>query len=626
MPEALPGEVVQDVSSPSMSSDAKGEAVPLAEKGDEEEEEVSLAGTLADRVGVVVRSFSFQMMTIFMIVINALWLGVDVEWNHTQLADDDDKLPLEPWSVIVGWFFCIFFSLEIGLRFLSFHRKLNCLFDGWFIFDSVLVAFMALELWVLPLIALMVGSSSGGNLSSLSSLRLIRLLRLARMGRLMQFFPELLTLVKGMVKGFNGTVFVLLFLAGITYIFAIAFTSQVAVAPHERLAEDPPREEPTEAEYMFGSIGSSMMTLFTNGMLGDNLYQTMTAIKDDSLVMYWVFIAYFCISAMTLLNMLIGILCDVINMTASQEEATIKQRQFKDHLRPIFHSFDMDGNDHVTIQEWDKVMDTAELKHRVLQDMDLEEDEDGEEYLERMRRCLFSQIEDPSLGPEMSRVHSLTQGMPFETFLDMMYSMLPDQQGTALEVEMLAHKISVLDQVTQGNLLQVEDLCKALTLRDVGDADAEASEYRNPSETGQRGREDAQTQKSGIQSAGKEAPRPSTGTSGNQVQRPSSSASSASIVGLRPEKDGTTSQRKSSHSLVPSSMVYGQVPLGLPGACAEPWSVSAAASEAVLGDDDLPPDWLSQVPLDVLLRLLKERLHSEPAEAPRENRNSWTVT
>eukprot|EP00971_Amphidinium_carterae_P056814 1123268-Amphidinium_carterae.1 len=29
--------------------------------------------------------------------------------------------------------------------------------------------------------------------------RLIRLLRLARMGRLMQFFPELLTLVKGMV-------------------------------------------------------------------------------------------------------------------------------------------------------------------------------------------------------------------------------------------------------------------------------------------------------------------------------------------------------------------------------------------------------------------------------------------
>eukprot|EP00971_Amphidinium_carterae_P311169 6184078-Amphidinium_carterae.1 len=37
-----------------------------------------------------------------------------------------------------------------------------------------------------------------------------------------------------------------------------------------------------QAEYMFGSIGSSMMTLFTNGMLGDNLYQTMTAIKDAS--------------------------------------------------------------------------------------------------------------------------------------------------------------------------------------------------------------------------------------------------------------------------------------------------------------------------------------------------------
>jgi len=598
------------MSSPSAaSSDPNGEEVLLASPGDD----MAHGGTVADRVGFVVRSFSFQMMTIFMIVINALWLGVDVEWNHTQLVvDDDDKLPLEPWSVIVGWFFCIFFSFEIGLRFLSFRRKLNCLCDGWFIFDSILVAFMALELWLLPLIALMVGSSSGGNLSSLSSLRLIRLLRLARMGRLMQFFPELLTLVKGMVKGFNGTVFVLLFLAGITYIFAIAFTSQVATAPHQRLAEEPSRSEPTEAEYMFGSIGSSMMTLFTNGMLGDNLYQTMTAIKDDSLVMYWVFIAYFCISAMTLLNMLIGILCDVINMTASQEEATIKQRQFKDHLRPIFHAFDTDGNDYVTVHEWDKVMETAELKQRVLQDMDLEEDEDGEEYLHRMRRCLFTQIEDPSLGPEnqMSPVQSVSQGMHFETFLDMMYAMLPDQQGTALEVEMLSNKIYVLDQVTQGNLLQVEDLCKGLTLRDIADAGSEGGR-RSREEEGQH-----LAQKSGYQ--------PSAAAAAPQL---GSSASSASVVGPRADKDGNASHRKSSGSLVASSMAYGQALQGLPGACAEPWSVAALAEPeaAVDGDEDLPPDWLSQVPMDVLLRLLKERLQTDPAEA-RDNRNSLTVS
>eukprot|EP00403_Amphidinium_massartii_P028395 CAMPEP_0178387072 /NCGR_PEP_ID=MMETSP0689_2-20121128/8887_1 /TAXON_ID=160604 /ORGANISM="Amphidinium massartii, Strain CS-259" /LENGTH=639 /DNA_ID=CAMNT_0020007429 /DNA_START=124 /DNA_END=2041 /DNA_ORIENTATION=+ len=533
-------------------------------------------GPPGSEVGEVVRSFKFQMLTIFMIIINALWLGVDVEWNHTQLVDDgEDKLPLEPLSTVVAWFFCIFFSAEIALRFLAFHRKMKCLTDGWFVFDSTLVFFMALETWILPLISLMLGSSSAGNLSSLSSLRLIRLLRLARMGRLMQFFPELLTLVKGMVKGFSGTMFILLFLAAITYIFAIAFTSQVGEAPYKRdnpdMCEDVEEgqrcEEPTSAQYMFGSLGSSMMTLFTNGMLGDNLYSTLSDVKDNSLVMYWVFIVYFCISAMTLLNMLIGILCDVITFTASQEEASIKQRQFKENLRPIFMSFDTDGNNHVTQQEWNHVMETPALKQALLEDIELAEDEDGEEYLAKMKGCLFDDTRDPSQGNGIMAARS-TRGIPFEMFLELMYGMLPEHQGTALEVEMLSQKMTVLDQVMQGRLSHVEDLVKALTLRE-----AEVfSPSLSPATAGMPSPDPFDVDPHyGSTSSQKELAPNKTPEVSQQQSRPSSAKAPPGAVGTASGRlQDDVFKRKSAGSLIPTSMA--QAP-ALPGTLGEPWSV-----------------------------------------------------
>lgn len=66
--------------------------------------------------------------------------------------------------------------------------------DMWFRFDSILVAFMLLETWFLPVV---LAGQSGGGLSNLSVLRLLRLARLSRLVRLMRSFPELLTLIKG---------------------------------------------------------------------------------------------------------------------------------------------------------------------------------------------------------------------------------------------------------------------------------------------------------------------------------------------------------------------------------------------------------------------------------------------
>ena len=39
--------------------------------------------------------------------------------------------------------FCVYFTVELAIRFAAFRYKRNCMKDSWFVFDSVLVALMA---------------------------------------------------------------------------------------------------------------------------------------------------------------------------------------------------------------------------------------------------------------------------------------------------------------------------------------------------------------------------------------------------------------------------------------------------------------------------------------------------
>merc|ERR1719223_941273 len=147
----------------------------------------------------------------------------------------------------------------------------------------MLVLFMVIETWVLAIVALMVGGGTSGILAKFSALRLLRLLRLTRMARLMREVPELLTLVKGMVFATRAVSFILMFLVMCMYVFAIVFTAQLGDpdAPEHKY-ETPYYDSDSDptAQELFASIGSSMMTLFTRGVLGDNLAKTLQAIKD----------------------------------------------------------------------------------------------------------------------------------------------------------------------------------------------------------------------------------------------------------------------------------------------------------------------------------------------------------
>merc|ERR1719284_549132 len=97
-----------------------------------------------------------------MITINALWIGIDTEFN------DASNLTEAEWYFQVGeYMFTAFFLTEWLARFGAFRRKRDGLKDTWFCFDSFLVALMMLETFVMPY-AIAV-PESGGQVASISS-------------------------------------------------------------------------------------------------------------------------------------------------------------------------------------------------------------------------------------------------------------------------------------------------------------------------------------------------------------------------------------------------------------------------------------------------------------------------
>lgn len=339
----------------------------------------------------LVRGSNFQNLTLAVIVANGLWIGVDVEWNHPKL-EKNGKQNLDPWATIIENIFCVYFTAEILMRVKA---------DGWavlterslnrqFIFDFVLVAFMVIETWIMAILELIMG---GGGANVLAKFSTLRLLRLSRLARVTTFLPELMTLIKGILAAAKAVSVVMVLLVILLYIFAIFFTSQIG--EHDAWEHDQPNYWDSGADpvaiTLFGDMGSSMMTLFTRGLLGDNLAETLIAIKDfggpcewgppeddgrrlegdnatgadeseelvctrtaldHGFVLMWVFIVFMCISAFCLLNMLIGILCQVIDDTAKDEREANRVISLEENIKGAFWAINEDGDAHITKKEW----------------------------------------------------------------------------------------------------------------------------------------------------------------------------------------------------------------------------------------------------------------------------------
>mmetsp|Transcript_96202 Transcript_96202/g.152178 ORF Transcript_96202/g.152178 Transcript_96202/m.152178 type:complete len:674 (+) Transcript_96202:112-2133(+) len=284
--------------------------------------------------GRIARNKRFEYTVLLVIVFNALYIGYDVDYSAKWTKPDDLYSSEMPWGfMVMENFFAIFFTGELVIRFVGYVHKSTFIKDKAFLFDLALVIMMVAETYPLAILG------SGGALKQFSILRLLRLARILRMGKLIRYFPELALIVKGMVAAVRSVGCASILLLGVLYVFSIIFTNDY----HQGWLTDD-EIDGEEIEYLFGSMGKSMRHLLIMGTILDDITFCMNTIRStDQITMVFCFLIFVGLSAFTLFNMLLGILCEVVQATGQGEKSRAKDKQLRETIHKFFRTVELDN-------------------------------------------------------------------------------------------------------------------------------------------------------------------------------------------------------------------------------------------------------------------------------------------
>jgi len=285
----------------------------------------------------IARSDIFANITLAVIAMNTVYIGIDADNNKEENIAD-----AETGFQICENLFCVFFTFEWMVRFGAFKRKAQSMKDNWFKFDSGLVALMVAETWFMPIAF----AGSGGTGIPTGLVKMLRLLRLARMARLMRSFPELIAMIKGVKVASRAVGSALMMLTGLVYVFAIIMFTLLkdAKAPevHER----------------FSTLGFVMWTLLIDGTFMDSIgFVSRSLIENELWVALVVLMLFVLGSALTVMNMLIGVLCEVVSAVAAAEKEDAAIRIVKDKLLVMLKEMDEDNSGRISRSEIQQVLD-----------------------------------------------------------------------------------------------------------------------------------------------------------------------------------------------------------------------------------------------------------------------------
>jgi len=286
----------------------------------------------------------FSDVSLVMVAANLIWLGIDEDINH---ADVLCKAPLL--SQVMNNIFCTWFVFEMMVHFLAFDKKINAFHQGRFLFDLILTLFMMWETWIEVFLYLVFGLSDTSNSAFVTQLfrlfRLFRLTQVPRIVRLSLYVPELMFMIKGMATAMRSVIVMMGFLFFTIFVFGIVFAELF--------------EDIDAFKESFGSVSKSMYTLMSQVLCGPDT-DFLDSVFAVSVMHYAVYLIFLFIATFTLLNMLIGVLCDVISNVRQAELDNIHVQHLDYEINQLVQSMDMDNDGSISKDEWEKVMHTKE--------------------------------------------------------------------------------------------------------------------------------------------------------------------------------------------------------------------------------------------------------------------------
>jgi hypothetical protein len=279
----------------------------------------------------IARDQTFEVITMCVIAGNSLWIAFDTDYN-----DSENMFELE-WYWHVGEnFFCLFYSIELMIRFLAFKKKRNCLRDSWFLFDAALLSMMIFETWFITALILTTGNAPSNPILSqgavLRLLRLLRLTRMTRMIRMLRFLPELMVFIHGFIAASRSVVSAFLLLVIVLYLASITLV---------QLGKD--RADLTE---YFATVWHTLGYLLVMTVLPDMWpYVVQITNASDTSTPPWILavilILFLMVACVIVLNMLVGVLVEVVATVMHKEQDRMDCDYVKSRMEELIDNRDL---------------------------------------------------------------------------------------------------------------------------------------------------------------------------------------------------------------------------------------------------------------------------------------------
>eukprot|EP00929_Paragymnodinium_shiwhaense_P104714 TRINITY_DN69363_c0_g1_i6.p1 TRINITY_DN69363_c0_g1~~TRINITY_DN69363_c0_g1_i6.p1 ORF type:complete len:651 (+),score=109.86 TRINITY_DN69363_c0_g1_i6:69-2021(+) len=337
--------------------------------------------SLVDRVHGITEHIYFDLSCGLVIVLNAVFMAYETEYALTEPAG----APSQPWMLVVGKTFSLFFVFELLLRMCGGVLRFFCTCNVWNYFDFFLVFLSVLEEVL--------------QFASLSNARMIRLLRLTRtvkvfrMVRIVRLVSALRTLVNSLMGTIKQVIWAFFLIVCLMFIFGVIFGQVVSQAR----SNDPDVMQENGLQLHWGSVFRCMYTLYLSVSGGVSWIEAATPLESLGTGVFLGFIFYVALIQWVVLNVVTGCFCESASEAARKDVALAvaahrsDRETFLQRCRAIFRSIDRDGSGQLEVDEMKPYLD-SEPARALFAALDLDVgdvhelfdllDEDGTAYID----------------------------------------------------------------------------------------------------------------------------------------------------------------------------------------------------------------------------------------------------
>lgn len=279
---------------------------------------------------------AFKGIMLLVILLNSVWLVIDVEYNQ------EDLTTRQHWIFpVADHTFCSFYFVEWLVRFSALKVKRNGFRDKLFGLDSLLAFMIVLDTWVFPLFLFFTGpsavySDTGTVPMILKLFRMIRLARIARLYRLMKMVPEVMLLVRGIMVAARSVLVTLFMLVIMMYIFTITLMELT--------------RDTALRQTHFPSVGWSMLTLLLRAIIPDQR-QFVEDLVYENPIFGMVGLLFILLGSLTLMNMLVGILVEVVSTVSAVGKEQVDIEYAKRQVMLAFGELDVNNDGEINVAE-----------------------------------------------------------------------------------------------------------------------------------------------------------------------------------------------------------------------------------------------------------------------------------